>query len=76
MTDRHAQAGAQHTGQQTTGNHPAAGSEAGTGQPKVTNIEKATDIDRLASLDEQLDDAISVNGPTERTAERDERGRL
>lgn len=43
---------------------------------KVTNIEKATDVDRVAGLDESLDESLSVNGPAERAPERDEHGRL
>ena len=42
----------------------------------VTNIEKGTDVDKVADREEQLDDSVSVNGPTERTAERDEHGRM
>jgi hypothetical protein len=44
--------------------------------PKITNIEKGTDVDRVANLEDNLDDLPSVNGPTERAPERDERGRL
>jgi hypothetical protein len=46
------------------------------GSQKVTNIEKATDVDRVAGLEERLDESLSVNGPAERAPERDERGRL
>ena len=50
--------------------------EGGASEQPVTNIEKGTDVDKVADLEEQLDDSISVNGPTERTAERDEHGRM
>ncbi len=73
-------------GQQDTGNHPAPGTphHAPGGQrqgaenveQKVTNIEKGTDVDKLAGLEANLDDSLSVNGPTERVAERDEHGRM
>ncbi len=76
--------------QQDTGNHKAPGAvdKAGadrfggtrTGaenvEQKVTNIEKATDVDKVAGLEERLDESLSVNGPAERAPERDERGRL
>jgi hypothetical protein len=42
----------------------------------VTNIEKATDVNRVAGLEENLDESLSVNGPAERAPERDERGRI
>ena len=42
----------------------------------MTNIEHGTDVDKVADLEDNLDDSISVNGPTERTPERDERGRM
>jgi hypothetical protein len=42
----------------------------------VTNIEKATDVDRVAGIEENLDESISVNGPAERAPERDERGMM
>ena len=42
----------------------------------VTNVEKATDVDRVAGLDEILDESLSVNGPAERAPERDERGMM
>ncbi len=76
--------------QQDTGNHPAPGAVDQKGadtfggtrtgaenvEPKVTRIEKATDVDRVAGLEETLDESLSVNGPAERAPERDERGRL
>jgi hypothetical protein len=80
-----------HTGgEQNTGNHnkPGAPDQGGADrfggtrsgsanvEQPVTNIEKGTDVDRLADLEDQLDDSISVNGPTERIAERDEHGRM
>ena len=43
---------------------------------KITNIEKGTDVDRVASLEENLDESRRGTGPTERAPERDERGRL
>ncbi len=46
-------------------------------KPLPTNIEKGTDVDRVAGVEEQLDDdRRNPDGPTLRTAERDERGRL
>jgi hypothetical protein len=42
----------------------------------VTNIEKATDVDRVVGLDETLDESLSGNGPAERAPERDEHGRM
>jgi hypothetical protein len=77
-------------GQQHTGNHPAPGAPDSHGPDRfggtrtgaenverpVTNIEKSTDVDKLASLDEQREDTRNPNGPTLRTAERDEHGRL
>jgi hypothetical protein len=78
--------------QQDTGNHKAPGAPDDEGadkfggtrkgaenveQPgKVTNIEKATDVDRVVGLDETLDESLSVNGPAERAPERDEHGRM
>jgi hypothetical protein len=76
--------------QQDTGNHKApgavdqqgadrfGGTRAGAAnvEQKVTTIEKATDVDRVAGLEERLDESLSVNGPRERAPERDERGRL
>jgi len=46
------------------------------GSKKVTNIEKATDVDRVAGLEENLNESLSVNGPAERAPERDEHGRM
>jgi hypothetical protein len=77
-------------GQQHTGNHPApnapdskgadrfGGTRAGAENvEKPTNIEKGTDVDRVAGVEQQLDDdSRNPNGPTLRTAERDERGRI
>ncbi len=78
--------------QQDTGNHKAPGAidEKGADRfggtrtgaenveeaPHVTNIEKATDVDRVAGLDENLDESLSVNGPAEIAPERDERGMI
>ncbi len=90
MDDLHIEQDVSHgDGQQDTGNHrkPGAGGGAdrlgGTRagaenveQPAVTTIEKGTDVDRVAGLEAQLDDSISVQGPTERAPERDERGRM
>ncbi len=89
MKQPHSEDALDHTdGQQDTGNHVAPGaphhSPGGT-RPgaenveqaaPVTNIEKGTDVDKLAPLEENLDDSLSVNGPTERVAERDEHGRM
>jgi len=33
-------------------------------------------VDRVAGLEENLEESLSVNGPKERAPERDERGRL
>jgi len=73
-------------GEQDTGNHRAPGAPpkslggTRTGADNIeapkTNIEQGTDVDKVANLKEDLEDSISVNGPTERTAERDERGRI
>ncbi len=88
MKQPHSEDALDHTdGQQDTGNHPAPGTPHHTPggqrpgaenveQPAVTNIEKGTDVDKLAGLEENLDDSLSVNGPTERVAERDEHGRM
>jgi hypothetical protein len=76
--------------QQDTGNHNAPGEQGADSfggtragarnvEPEaapVTNIEKATDVDRVVGLDETLDDAPSINGPAARAPERDEHGRL
>ena len=89
MKQPHTEDALDHTdGQQDTGNHVAPGtphhSPGGTrpgaenveqAQP-VTNIEKGTDVDKVAGLDEELDESVSVNGPAERSPERDERGRM
>ena len=87
MKQPHSEDALDHTdGQQDTGNHPAAGTPKHTpgGQRQgaqnveqpVTNIEHGTDVDKLADLEANLDDSLSVNGPTERVAERDEHGRM
>jgi hypothetical protein len=78
--------------QQDTGNHKApgaldekgadrfGGTRQGAGNvedaPPTTSIEKATDVDRVAGLDENLDESLSVNGPAEIAPERDERGMI
>ncbi len=72
--------------QQDTGNHPpdATGADkvggtrtgAGNVEPQVTHIEKATDVDRVAALDETAVEAGDGAGPVERAPERDERGML
>ena len=87
MKQPHTEGAIDHTeGQQDTGNHPAAGTTgkvpggtragADNVEPPATNIERGTGVDKLAGLEEQLDDSVSVNGPTERVAERYERGRI
>ena len=87
MKQPHTEDAVDHTdGQQDTGNHSAPGAPphspggqrpgAENIEPPVTNIERGTDVDKLANLEDNLDDSVSVNGPTERTAERDEHGRL
>ena len=81
--------GEQHTGNHKSPQAPDAGgadkfggTRAGAGNvetpaaPPVTNIEKSTDVDRVAGVASNLDDARDPNGPTQRTAERDEHGRL
>ncbi len=78
--------------QQDTGNHKAPGAIDEKGADRfggtrtgadnvekdapVTNIEKATDVNRVAGLEENLDESLSVNGPAERAPERDERGMI
>ena len=78
--------------QQDTGNHKAPGAPDEKGADrfggtrigaenvektaKPTTIEKATDVDRVAGLDENLDESLSVNGPAEAAPERDERGMI
>jgi hypothetical protein len=87
MKQDHTEQAVKHTDtQQNTGNHTAddttgkvpGGTRAGAGnvEPPKTNIERGTDVDKVAGLEEGLEDQVSVNGPTERTAERDERGRI
>jgi hypothetical protein len=78
--------------QQDTGNHKAPGAPDEKGADRfggtrtgaenvektapVTSIEKATDVDRVAGLEENLDESLSVNGPAEVAPERDERGMI
>ena len=78
--------------QQDTGNHKTLGAIDEKGADRfggtrkgaenvetpapVSNIEKATDVDRVASLDENLEESLSVNGPAEVAPERDERGMI
>ena len=77
--------------QQDTGNHKQPGAIDDKGADKFggtragaenvepgkpTNIEKATDVNRVAGLDDTLDESLSVNGPAERAPERDERGMI
>jgi hypothetical protein len=87
MKQAHTEGAVDHTdGEQNTGNHRAAheaapapgGRRSGVEnvEPPVTNIEKGTDVERVADIEDDLDDSVSVNGPTERAPERDERGRL
>ena len=91
MDDIHFETTIEHTdGEQNTGNHKKPGAPDTGGADRfggtregaenieqpVTNIEKGTDVDRVADLEDQFDDSISVNGPTERVAERDEHGRM
>ncbi len=86
MKQPHSEDALDHTdGQQDTGNHVAPGTQhhsPGGQRPgaenvePVTNIEKGTDVDKLADLEDNLDNSVSVNGPTERVAERDEHGRM
>jgi hypothetical protein len=87
MKQEHTEQAVKHTdNQQNTGNHSAGdttgkvpgGIRAGVKnvEPPKTNIERGTDVDKVAGLEEGLEDSVSVNGPTERTAERDERGRM
>ena len=75
-------------GQQDTGNHRAPGAGRGADEvgatragaenleEKKTNIESGPDVSKVADLEENLDESVSVNGPTERAPERDERGRM
>ena len=87
MKQPHSEDALDHTdGEQDTGNHVAPGAPhhvpggqrpgAENVEQPVTNIETGTDVDKLADLEENLDDSVSVNGPTERVAERDEHGRM
>ncbi len=87
MQQPHTEGAVDHTdGQQDTGNHRAANAAPPTPggtrigaenvEQPVTNIEKGTDVEKVADLEDKLDDSISVNGPTERAPERDERGRI
>ncbi len=89
MKQPHTEGAVDHTdGQQDTGNHVAPGAphhSPGGQRPgaenveqtkPVTNIEKGTDVDKVAGLEDGLDESLSVNGPTERAPERDERGRM
>ncbi len=76
--------------EQNTGNHKTEGAKDAGGADRfggtragaqnverpVTNIEKATDVDRVAPLEDRLSEDVSVNGPAERAPERDERGRM
>lgn len=72
------------TNRQHTGNHEGdgpdrfGGTRAGAGHVERApeSVQKATDLARVAPLDERLDEDVSVNGPAEQAAERDERGRL
>jgi hypothetical protein len=77
-------------GEQHTGNHKApnapdrdgadrfGGTRSGAEnvEQPVTNIEKSTDVERVAPLESGLEDSRNPNGPTQRTAERDEHGRI
>ncbi len=87
MKQPHTETAVDHTdGEQNTGNHRATEASSPTPggtrigaenvEQPVTNIEKGTDVEKVAGLEEQLDDSVSVNGPTERGPERDERGRM
>lgn len=71
--------------QQDTGNHDNDGADrfggtrAGADNVEPTTIDKGTDVDKVAPLEQQrraADDARSAEGPTLRQAERDERGRI
>ncbi len=87
MKQPHTETAVDHTdGEQDTGNHRApdaspptpGGTRTGAEnvEQPVTNIEHGPDVDKVAGLEEALDDSVSVNGPTERAPERDERGRM
>ena len=87
MKQPHTEGAVDHTdGGQDTGNHRAPDAKPPTPggrrigaenvEQPATNAEGSTDGEKATDLEDNLDDAVSVNGPTERTAERDERGRL
>jgi hypothetical protein len=78
----------QHTGNHKAPNAPDKGGAdkfggTRTGADNVetpkgapTNIEKGTDVDRVAGVEDGREDARNPRGPTLRTAERDEHGRM
>ena len=86
MKQPHTEGAVDHTdGEQDTGNHraPAANppTPGGTriGADNVEPVEtasKGSTGGTSVELESELDDSVSVNGPTEREAARDERGRL
>ena len=89
MKQPHTEQDLDHTdGQQDTGNHRAPGAGRGADEVGATrtgaesvekpkeNIESGPDVSKVADLEENLDESLSVNGPVERAPERDERGRM
>ena len=84
MKQPHTEGAVDHTdGEQDTGNHRASTAKPPTpGGTRVgaQNVEPASTSAGAnageAGTDDELDDSVSVNGPVERDAERDERGRL
>ena len=83
MKQPHTEGAVDHTdGEQDTGNHRAATVKPPTpGGTRIgaDNVEPGAAANAGTEADgssDDLDDSLSVNGPTERDAERDERGRL
>ncbi len=83
MKQPHTETAVDHTdGEQDTGNHRAPNATPPTpggtriGAENVEPIADGSTAADAAALDDDLDDSLSVNGPTEREAARDERGRL
>ena len=81
MKQPHTEGAVDHTdGEQDTGNHHAPNAKPptpGGTRIGVENVEAdVAPQDSDTGGKSTLDDSVSVNGPTERSAERDERGRL
>ena len=83
MKQPHTEDVVDHTdGDQDTGNHRAPTAKPPTpggtriGAENVEPVPASSAGTEATGSDDDLDDSLSVNGPTERDAERDERGRL